>query len=719
VAANPKRFLKTSVFSQPARRRPRLKTRHWLAVLGIFSGLAALAQTHSETQNAEPGPRAALLQKMAELDAQDRMAKRMATIHVVPASTNAGPRFRVDRYVIEGNTLLSPGEIAGIFTNVPAAFGTNVAIDAILAAAGDLQTAYRERGYMTVVVGLPPQKLTNAEVKVKVTEAPLVAINVKLEGGRYFSSNNVMRALPDLHTNILLNAKVFQRELDEANMSRDRQIYPVIGPGPEPGTSELTLTAKERLPWHARLEFNNDQATPGTPQLRANFSSQYDNLWDLEHQIGVQYSFSIEKLKEGSDYVVTPLDDPLVANYSAYYRLPLGGYPSVQNQVDTHPGSFGYNEATHQFNLPPPTGRPELTFYASRAVSDTGVQNGLVGFASPPNSFTNNGTIYTPISFTTNSAGENITLNEDIGGKLVLPLPQIGIVSATFSLGADFKRFQQTSYNTNENNFILQYTDQEGQLQTIPSSIPVPLATTYSTLNYFPLNAGLSGSVPDKLGTTFFNANANFNVLPIFSEESTQTTTTNITATTTNIVHGTTINHGHSFSGVAYTPNARTHYVTLQLGVDRVQALPKDWSLKLHADGQWANTALIGNEQYAMGGTTGVRGYDNGVAYGDTGWRVSIEPQLPPIDIGMFGNEGDEEPCWLRGSVFMDYGETYLLDPPPGSSGRQKFWGAGWGATVNLGSHLDGRFAMAWPLTATPQTPAGDLHVYFGVGGQF
>jgi hemolysin activation/secretion protein len=683
VAANPKRSLNTSVFS------------HWLAVLGIFLGLTALAQTDSATQNAEPGPRAALLQKMAELDAQDQQAKRLATIHVVPVSTNAGPRFRVDRYVIEGNTLLSPGEIAGIFTNVPAAFGTNVAIDAILAAAGDLQTAYRERGYMTVVVGLPPQKLTNAEVKVKVTEAPLVAINVKFESGRYFSSNNVMRALPDLHTNILLNAKVFQRELDQANLSRDRQIYPVIGPGPEPGTSELTLTAKERLPWHARLELNNDQATPGTPQLRANFSSQYDNLWDLEHQIGVQYSFSIEKLKEGSDYVVTPLDDPLVANYSAYYRLPLGGYPSVQNQVDTHPGNFGYNEATHQFNLPPPTGRPELTFYASRAVSDTGVQQGQVGFAAPPTNIVNNGVVYTPISFTTNSAGENITLNEDIGGKLVLPLPQIGIVSATFSLGADFKRFQQTSYNTNENNFILQYTDQQGQLQTIPSSIPVPLATTYSTLNYFPLNAGLGGSVPDKLGTTFFNGNVNFNVLPGFSSDA-------------------------DFAKVSYAgTGARANYVTIQLGADRVQTLHQDWTVKLHADGQWANTALIGNEQYAMGGTTGVRGYSDGETYGDTGWRVMFEPQLPPIDIGMFGNEGGEEACWLRGSVFMDYGETYLLDPPPGSSGRQKFWGAGWGATVNLGSHLDGRIAMAWPLTATPQTPAGDLHVYFGVGGQF
>ena len=95
-----------------------------------------------------------------------------------------------------------------------------------------------------------------------------------------------MRALPSLHTNMLLNSHVLQRELDIANASRDRQIYPVIGPGPEPDTSELTLKVKDQLPLHARLELNN-QATPGTPDLRVNFSAQYDNLWDLEHQIGI------------------------------------------------------------------------------------------------------------------------------------------------------------------------------------------------------------------------------------------------------------------------------------------------------------------------------------------------------------------------------------------------------------------------------------------------
>jgi hemolysin activation/secretion protein len=614
-----------------------------------------------------------------------------AKIHRTPVPANVGAGFKVEKYLVVGNSVLAPETIAEIFTNVPNAFGTNVTFDGIRAVLGDLQMAYRERGFVTVSVGLPQQKITNATVKVQVTEGRLAAINVT--GNRYFSSNNVMRALPSLHTNMLLNSRVFQSELDIANASRDRQIYPVIGPGPEPGTSEITLKVKDQFPLHARLEVNND-ATPNTPALRNSFSAQYDNLWDLEHQIGLQYSYSFEQFKTHNDYSFSPFDDPLVANYSGYYRLPLGGYNSVQDQVDANPGSFGYSEVTHRFNVPPATGRPELTFYASRSVSDTGVQRGPVGFATPPTNVTFNGVTYIPLSLTTNSAGENLTLNEDLGFKLTVPLPQMTKLAATLSFGADFKHYELTSYNTNENNFVIQYFPQ-GQLTNISFPASQPLNTSHSSLDYIPLNIGLNGSMPDQLGTTFFNAQANFNPLTFFSKD-------------------------EDFARAAYTTNARARYVTAQFGADRVQTIYKDWSVKLHADGQWANGALFSNEQFAMGGTFGVRGYTDGEAYGDTGWRFSIEPQTPLINIGTIGNEGHIEECWIRSSVFMDYGQIYTLFDTPAVPGKKmSFWGAGWSLVANLGSHLDARLTIACPLLRTPSTPVGDVHIYFGVGAQF
>ena len=261
---------------------------------------------------------------------------------------------------------------------------------------------------------------------------------------------------------------------------------------------------------------------------------------------------------------------------------------------------------------------------------------------------------------------------------------------------------KQVSYNTN--NFYSSFTYTNGSLGKTSSVTTVSASqpNKYNTLNYLPFNVGWNGSIPDPLGTTFFNAQANFNILQIFSEESELATTTNMIAKTNVVVTQNKIIHGHSFSGIAYTTNACPNYVTLQLGADRVQTIYKDWSVKLHADGQWANGPLISNEQYAMGGTAGVRGYQDGQAYGDTGWRFSIEPQTPLFNIGMVGNEGHEEPCWVRASVFLDYGRIYLLaQPPPGSDSHKSFCGAGWSHDRQHrqppGRAVDGRLALDWP----------------------
>lgn len=611
------------------------------------------------------------------------------------ATTNAAPKFKVEKYLVSGNTILPPDKLGSLFTNVPESFGTNVTFAEIRAALGELQTAYRERGFVTVSVGLPPQKLTNATVKVRVTEGRLA--DIKVQGNNWFSTPNVLRALPSLHTNMLLNSHVFQRELDLANANRDRQIYPVIGPGLEPGTSELTLKVKDRFPVHSRVEYNNS-GTPGTPDDRISFNASYGNLWQLEHSIGLQYGFSPLGYSSAQDFNFSPLDAPSVANYSAYYRLPLGHPTSVQQQVDSSNGRFGYNEVTHQFQMPPPSGRPELTLFASRSRSDTGV---IPGPAST--------VVSTPLlTIVSQDTGQNITLNEGIGAKLTLPLPQLGRLSSSLSFGVDYKHYEQAGYNSNNFFATTAITNTDGSVNHITSTISSGQPVQRSVVSYFPLNAGFSGSIPDAWGSTAFNAQANFNF-----------------ATLGNTKTGTNSAIPAGLAGSAGSTNVHESYITLQLGADRLQRIYQDWTMKIHVDGQWADGRLFSNEQFGMGGLAGVRGYAEGQAYGDAGWRFSVEPQTPLINIGMV--DGDV-PFWIRASVFMDYGQIYALDggafgSVPGSPDHLDFLGTGWSLTANIGSHLDARLAMAFPLLNPMETagwsPLHDLHVYFAVGGQF
>src|SRR5579859_2209871 len=127
-------------------------------------------------------------------------AATAATNANAAVKTNATPHFAVRGYEIHGDTLLSTETLRSILAKYT---GTNISLAEITSAASDLQLAYRARGYPTVSVTLPQQQITNGLVKIRVFEGRLAEIEVSKN--RYFSSNNMMRALPTLQTNIMLN----------------------------------------------------------------------------------------------------------------------------------------------------------------------------------------------------------------------------------------------------------------------------------------------------------------------------------------------------------------------------------------------------------------------------------------------------------------------------------------------------------------------------------
>jgi hemolysin activation/secretion protein len=624
------------------------------------------------------GARAELMREMA---VADFIPKPVDTrIHVV--STNAGPKFAVEKYLVMGNTVLPPEVMGKTLANIDGAFGTNVSFAGIRTAVEQLQGAYRERGYVTVSVGVPQQKLTNATVKLQVTEGRLATIEVK--GNQYFSSNNVMRALPSLHTNMILNGQVFQAELNRANANRDRQIYPVIAPGPDPGTSALLLKVKDQLPVHGKLEFNNEN-TPGTPDMRVNASVEADNLWQLDHSLGLQYGFSPEQYKTGSqwDYY----DQPLVANYSAFYRMPLGSPESIEDVIAGNPGSFGYDEATRRFNLPPPSGAPELNVYASRSTIDTGL------FDIPD-----------VRQVSRQEVQQGITVNQDIGFQLSKPLPQVSSLRSTLSAGLDFKTYLQDNYQTNIFTFT-EYT--KGPNQNLIKRVSydyVPTPTTEQKVEYLPLGLTYNGGLNDFLGPATLGLGLSANLW--------YSSSTLYTPTSTNQpnMYGL-----KSLQGITGSSETTGHWVILRPSFSQNFEVVSNWTTSVRADGQFASEPLISNEQFGIGGVNSVRGYHEGEVFGDTGWHVSLEQQTPPHLVGMINGD---QPLTLRGSVYMDLATAYLIDPN-GRPGRVKLWGTGFGFVASAGPHWQARFLFSLPLIGTSVTEADAPYFNFALTSQF
>jgi hemolysin activation/secretion protein len=587
------------------------------------------------------------------------------------ATNKAAATLDIRAYRIEGNSVLTPDNF-GVLSNYT---GTNISFPKLREGLGLLQLRYRALGFPTVSVTLPPQKPTNGVIVVKVVEGRLSQINIS--GNKYFSTPNVLRALPSLTTNILLNTRWLQPELDQANASRDRQIYPVISPGLEPGTTMLDLKVKDRLPLHGREEINN-KSSPGTTPLRIDTAVQYGNLWQRDHQFGVDYNFSPQQFKGDPE---TPLDSPMVASYSAFYRLPLGTGRGYREETEQHPATFGYDEISHKFNLPPPTGHPDLTIYASRSSSDTPLQVGPLAFILRTNQET----------ITSQSFQHTPTINNNIGMKLTVPLQERWGISSSMSFGVDFKMFRSQSLSTNVSVLSIYGLDNFGNPVLETNKTAYIPGDSQQSLYYFPLSYGWVGSRPDPYGSFTFSWNQSVFLQPLASARS-------------------------DFQNAAGSTNAGGNYTVINASLFRQQRIYHDWTATLNLNGQWASEPVISNEQTGIGGSGGVRGYEEGAAYGDTGWRALFDLHAPAVNIGYFATPDGDVPALLRCSLFMDYGQIFLLDRPALPLHEIDQWGTGAAFLLNVGEHFDARLTLAWALEGEE---LGSARAYFSVGGQF
>jgi len=595
-------------------------------------------------------------------------------ISIPPTAPNTPPpmQFAVRQFEITGNTLLPPADIEEI---LQPATGPAVTLEDIRKAATSLLRAYRERGYATVAVSLPSQRLTNATVRLAVTEGTLARVQVV--GNRHFSSKNILRAFPDLKTNTLLNSIIFQRELDAANENRDRQIYPTLGPGPEAGTSALILRVNDRVPLHAHLETDN-YATPGTPDLRVNFAAQYNNFWQSDQQAGLAYSFAPQEFKTIDNTPNFGLNQPLISSYSAFYRIPFPSSGMLGDQIAASP-QFGYQEATHQFLLPPAQAEAELTLYASASASDTGVKWG------EPSTVTRTSLL----SIVSQDSEQSQANNEDVGGQFRFPLVSGQHSRLTGFVGVDFKQLAMAGDSTN-NFFITTTTTNQYGAQTSRSVASKGQPATSARVNYFPVNGGLDFSETDGRGST----SANLALSGNFSGNAT------------------------NFARLAYSSQAPSLFGKAALTASRLEMVPAGCSLLVRVNGQAATGALISGEQLALGGVNSVRGYDEGDQYGDCGWAGSLELRSPYLATQAAVISGFV-PAWLRASVFTDCGQRIFLEPAGGAHSSLWLWGAGCGLSANVNNHLDARVGVAWPFLSTPNTTRDDLHAYFSIGGQF
>jgi len=221
------------------------------------------------------------------------------------AGESAKPLFDVFEYRIEGNTVL---DNRAIESAVYGQLGPGKSIDDVNAARSALEQAYRDAGFPTVFVDIPEQAVDGGVVRLVVTEGRVSRL--KISGSRYFSNGWIRDQLPEAVPGTIPKMDAFQAQLRALNVrSPDRSLTPILRPGTEQGTVEIEVKVQDQLPVNGSLEVNNRNSA-NTTDSRIEAAIRYDNLWQRDHSLGLQYQVAPEEPDEteviAASYVLRP-----------------------------------------------------------------------------------------------------------------------------------------------------------------------------------------------------------------------------------------------------------------------------------------------------------------------------------------------------------------------------------------------------------------------------
>jgi hemolysin activation/secretion protein len=138
-----------------------------------------------------------------------------------------------------------------------------------------------------------------------------------------------------------------------------------------------------------------------------------------------------------------------------------------------------------------------------------------------------------------------------------------------------------------------------------------------------------------------------------------------------------------------------------------------DWQSVLRVSGQFSDSHLVSNEQFAVGGLSTVRGYFQSEAVGDRGVFGSFELRTPSVATRL-GKWADD----ARLFGFFDAGKAWVVNPLPDSPSSYRLGSYGGGIRIKLFGTLSGDLLVAMPLRSTTDTKRNDARVTFEVKGE-
>ncbi len=226
--------------------------------------------------------------------------------------------FFINKIEINKTEVLTDQELAGILNLYQ---NREVTITELNQAVAEINQLYRQKGYLTCKAILPPQKIENGVVEIKLVEGRLGEIFV--EGNNYTDEVYFLKRI-SLKEADLFQLQSLENDLQYFNNTNDGvQLKAELAPGKKTGTVDLYLKAAER-PHTQYALFMDNAGRDQTGLYRLGFSAANNSL------IGYQDRLSLFLLRaEGTVAGSVSYDFPLSIKGS---RLGIG-YSKNQTQI--------------------------------------------------------------------------------------------------------------------------------------------------------------------------------------------------------------------------------------------------------------------------------------------------------------------------------------------------------------------------------------------------
>jgi len=292
----------------------------------LMHACLAVAQTTRPQRPQRPQPR-----PLVPAKPQPQAQQSQPLTQTTPSQPPAPVRFEIQRYIVEGNTLLSQSVVdktVSPYTGKDRDFGD------IQKALEALQDAYSSRGYNAVRVSIPEQDIRAGQVRLRVVEARVR--RVRVQGNKFFDEANVKAGLPSLKEGAPPNTKAISKDAQLVNENPAKQVTVALQAADDPGQVDATVRVADEKPWRVSAYVDNT-GTPNTGNYRLGAGFQHANVFNRDQVLNVQ---AITSPGHASDVKI----------FGAGYRIPIYSWSGV---VDVIAGYSSVNSGQVQglFNV--------------------------------------------------------------------------------------------------------------------------------------------------------------------------------------------------------------------------------------------------------------------------------------------------------------------------------------------------------------------------------